>query len=84
GDTRLGVAGKLYSGADVRRALDEGADFVSLGRGALLHHDFPQRLAEDPDFTRVPLPVTAAYLRQEGLGDASIEYMRRWEGFVAG
>ena len=29
------------------------------------------------------LPVTADWLRAEGLGPAFIEYMRRWEGFVA-
>ncbi|MFK7988820.1 MAG: NADH:flavin oxidoreductase [Sandaracinaceae bacterium] len=84
GDTRLGVAGKLYSAADVRRALEEGADFVSLGRGALLHHDFPERMRADPDFTRVELPVSVDHLKREGLGDAFVEYMRRWEGFVEG
>ena len=29
------------------------------------------------------LPVTAERLRAEGLGPAFINYMRRWEGFVA-
>lgn len=83
GETRLAVAGKLYSAADVRRAIDEGADFVSLGRSAILHHDFPERMRADSDFTRVELPVTVDYLEREGLGDAFVDYMRRWEGFVA-
>jgi hypothetical protein len=28
-------------------------------------------------------PVTAGYLRSEGLGEAFIKYMKRWEGFVS-
>ena len=50
GATRLGVAGKLTSGADCRRALEHGADFVLLGRAAILHHDFPRQVAADADF----------------------------------
>lgn len=83
GGTRLGVAGKVRTAADARRCLADGADFVLLGRAAILHHDFPRRAASDPDFEPVALPVTDAYLRNEGLGDAFIEYMRRWQGFVA-
>jgi len=45
GETRLGVAGKLASGEAVRRVLAHGADFAILGRAAILHHDFPRRVA---------------------------------------
>ncbi len=83
GETRLGVAGKLLSGDDVHRVLEHGADFAILGRAAILHHDFPQRLAADPDFHTVGLPVTRDYLRRERLGPAFIEYMNSWKGFVA-
>jgi 2,4-dienoyl-CoA reductase-like NADH-dependent reductase (Old Yellow Enzyme family) len=83
GATRLGVAGKLLSGEDCRRALDHGADFVLLGRAAILHHDFPARLADDPAFAAAALPVTSAHLRGERLGNAFIGYMRNWKGFVA-
>jgi 2,4-dienoyl-CoA reductase-like NADH-dependent reductase (Old Yellow Enzyme family) len=83
GETRLGVAGKLLSGADVRRAVEHGADFAILGRAGILHHDFPKRLAADPDFAAVSPPVTRDYLRQEKLGDAFIAYMSSWKGFVA-
>ena len=58
-------------------------DFVAIGRGGILHHDFPDRVMEDPNFTPVELPVSAAYLRQEGLGDAFVHYMSRWKNFVA-
>ena len=81
--TRLGVAGKLTSAESCRRALGHGADFSILGRAAILHHDFPQRVQIDPDFKAVQLPVTRDYLRQERLGPAFIKYMSGWKGFVA-
>jgi 2,4-dienoyl-CoA reductase-like NADH-dependent reductase (Old Yellow Enzyme family) len=83
GGTRLGVAGKLMSAADARRALEHGADFALLGRGAVLHHDFPLRVAADPDFQAVPTPVTRAYLAAERLSPIFIDYMNQWPGFVA-
>jgi 2,4-dienoyl-CoA reductase-like NADH-dependent reductase (Old Yellow Enzyme family) len=83
GATRLGAAGKLTSAADCRSLLEHGADFVILGRAAVLHHDFPQRAAADPEFHTIPLPVTRAYLRGEHLGAAMVEYMNNWRGFVA-
>lgn len=83
GGTRLGVAGKLMGSADCRRVLDHGADFALIGRGAILHHDFPKRVAADPDFRAVGLPVTRAYLGNERLGPAFIDYMSGWKGFVA-
>ena len=83
GTTRLGVAGKLLTAADCRRALESGSDFVLLGRAAILHHDFPQRVAAEPNFETVALPVSAEYLRQERLGPTFVQYMRNWKGFVA-
>jgi 2,4-dienoyl-CoA reductase-like NADH-dependent reductase (Old Yellow Enzyme family) len=81
--TRLGVAGKIMDGPTARRCLEQGADFVTIGRGAILHHDFPQQVRADPDFRALPLPVSAAYLRTQGLGPAFIDYMKTWKGFVA-
>lgn len=78
----LGVAGKLYSGQDVRNAVDLGADFVAIGRAAILHHDFPKLVQANPGFEMVGLPVTREYLRKEGVGETFIQYMSRWEGFV--
>ncbi len=78
----LGVAGKLYSGQDVRNAIDLGADFVAIGRAAILHHDFPKLIQANPEFEMAGLPVTREYLRKEGVGETFIQYMSRWEGFV--
>lgn len=83
GQTRLGVAGKLTSAELCRRVLAHGADFPILGRAAVLHHDFPLRVAADPDFHTVALPVTRDYLKAERLSPPFIEYMNNWKGFVA-
>ena len=82
GEVRLGVAGKLKSAASVRRVLEEGVDFVLLGRAAILHHDFPVQMQRESDFSARSLPVSADYLRQQGLGDAFVQYMSSWRGFV--
>jgi 2,4-dienoyl-CoA reductase-like NADH-dependent reductase (Old Yellow Enzyme family) len=82
GSVRIGAAGRIMSGEDARRVLQAGADIAIIGRGAILHHDFPERVKADPGFRAVPLPVTAAYLRNEGLGPAFVRYMASWKGFV--
>ncbi len=83
GGVRLGAAGKIRNGAEVAQAMAAGLDFVVIGRGAILHHDFPRRMAQNPHFEPVPLPVPTEHLRQEGLGPAFVDYMRTWKGFVA-
>lgn len=80
---RLAAAGKLYSGADVRRALAAGVDVVALGRAAITNHDFPNRLRDDPEFQMRTLPVAVSDLRSEGVSDHFIEYLRGWRNFVA-
>lgn len=55
-----GVAGKIYEPADALQALALGADFAILGRVAIVHHDYPSRLAADPTFAPLPMPVAAA------------------------
>ena len=54
------------------------------GRAAILHHDFPELAAANADFEPVQNPVTADYLRSQGLGKDFIEYMSSWKGFVEG
>jgi 2,4-dienoyl-CoA reductase-like NADH-dependent reductase (Old Yellow Enzyme family) len=83
GDTRLGVAGKIMDTAKVQACLDAGADFVLIGRGAILHHDFPRRALADAAFASTATPVTRAHLQNEGLGSAFINYMATWGNFVA-
>jgi 2,4-dienoyl-CoA reductase-like NADH-dependent reductase (Old Yellow Enzyme family) len=82
--TALGVAGKIGSAAAAQACLDSGADFVLIGRGAILHHDFPRLAMADPGFGRAFLPVGAATLAAEGLSAKFIGYMGKWHGFVNG
>jgi 2,4-dienoyl-CoA reductase-like NADH-dependent reductase (Old Yellow Enzyme family) len=82
GGTRLAVAGKLYSAADAQGAVDAGADIAVLGRGAILHHDFPRLAKNDAQFVMRDLPVTPETLKSEGLSDSFVGYMRNWKGFV--
>jgi len=79
---RLGAAGKIMSAQDARDVLAMGFDFPVLGRAAILHHDFPKRAAADPNFSATPTPVSEAYLSEQGLGPAFVNYMRSWKGFV--
>jgi 2,4-dienoyl-CoA reductase-like NADH-dependent reductase (Old Yellow Enzyme family) len=80
---RLGVAGQVRSSAEAVAVMEAGADFAFIGRAAMLNFDFPERVRRDPGFAAPPLPVTAAYLKQQGLGPAFIAYMRTWGYFVA-
>ncbi len=79
----LVVAGKIHDPEDALRVVELGADLVALGRVAILHHDYPQRLANDAAFTPVRVPVTRDYLAHEGLSPAFVGYMAGWKGFVA-
>lgn len=81
-NVKLTVAGKISSGKDVHEILNSGVDFVTIGRSAILHHDFPKLVMEDPNFTPKVLPVSKDYLKNEGLSDTFIDYMNRWPGFV--
>ncbi|MDX2233249.1 MAG: NADH:flavin oxidoreductase [Hyphomonadaceae bacterium] len=83
GGVRLGAAGKIATGEACAKAMAAGLDYVLIGRGAILHHDFPRRVAADPGFLPAPLPVAADHLRREGLGEAFVSYMKTWKGFVA-
>ena len=83
GNVKLGAAGNIRSGRDVVAALDRGLDFVVIGRGAILHHDFARQVMQTPDFQPTELPVSRDYLKTEGLGEAFIDYMSGWKGFVS-
>jgi 2,4-dienoyl-CoA reductase-like NADH-dependent reductase (Old Yellow Enzyme family) len=83
GRTRLGVAGKIMDAATAQRCLDHGADFVLIGRGAMLHHDFARRALADPGFRSATLPVTRAHLQAEGLGPRFLQYVgETWPNFM--
>jgi len=82
GAVKLTVAGNIRSAKDVQNMIDQGVDFVTIGRAAILHHDFPKKVISDPEFTPVEIPVSRDYLKNEGLSDDFVDYMKRWPDFV--
>lgn len=83
GNCRLGAAGKITTGRGCQAAINAGLDFVVIGRGAILHHDFPRKVEANACFEPIALPVPEAHLEAEGLGPAFLNYMKTWKGFVA-
>lgn len=82
GNVRLGAAGKIMSAQDAVNVIEAGYDYVLIGRGAILAHDFPEQVRRNPNYQSPSLPVSSEHLRKEGLGPAFIKYMSTWEGFV--
>ena len=83
GAGRLAAAGKITGAREAEQVIAAGVDIVTIGRSAILHHDFPELCRSDPDFRPHGLPVSREYLRHEGLSSRFIDYMSSWEGFVA-
>jgi 2,4-dienoyl-CoA reductase-like NADH-dependent reductase (Old Yellow Enzyme family) len=80
-DYPLLVAGEIWSAQDAQKALDLGADFVSLGRVAIGIADWPTQ-AKNPEYQPQRPPYRISQLKEADLGDVFIEYMKRWKGFV--
>ena len=83
-NTRLGVAGKIRTPQEAESTLAAGADFVMLGRAAMLQHDWPNRYKENPSFEPVEMPVPRKYLESEGISKKFQDYIEgRWPEFFA-
>lgn len=83
GSTRLGVAGKILDAAGARECLSRGADFVLIGTGGILHHDFARRAIADADYRAVSTPVHVDHLTAESVGPRFVDYLAdRWDDFV--
>ena len=63
---------------------EQGADFVTVGTGAILHHDFAARALADPAFRVRERPVSREDLRAESVGEAFLDYLAAgWDDLVA-
>jgi 2,4-dienoyl-CoA reductase-like NADH-dependent reductase (Old Yellow Enzyme family) len=82
GGARLGVAGKIMTPAIAAALMQAGADFVFVGRAAILHPDWPQRALADAAFEPTALPVTPDYLTAQGVGARFVRYLRTFDNFV--
>ncbi|MFJ1764803.1 NADH:flavin oxidoreductase [Amycolatopsis sp. NPDC088138] len=79
---RVGTAGKIMSAERAGQLLDEGCDFVLIGRAGILQRDFPRQVKANPRYDSAKLPVTAQYLRTGGLSERFINYVSGWPSFV--
>ncbi|MFK7908895.1 MAG: NADH:flavin oxidoreductase [Chitinophagales bacterium] len=79
----LTVAGNISTAKDVASILGSKVDFVTIGRSAILHHDFPVKVMNDSAFEPIALPVSREHLSKEGLSERFIGYMSNWKDFVA-
>lgn len=82
GGVRVGTAGKIMGAQRAAQLLDEGCDFVLVGRAGILRRDFPLRVKAEPLYESPKLPVTAQFLRDGGLSERFIDHMRGWPYFV--
>jgi 2,4-dienoyl-CoA reductase-like NADH-dependent reductase (Old Yellow Enzyme family) len=78
----LTVAGNIRSGKDVRNIIGAGVNFVAIGRAAIINHDFPKKVLNNPSFEPLSLPVSKDHLRNEGVSDKFVEYLGFFKGFV--
>ncbi|MEU0033347.1 hypothetical protein [Streptomyces sp. NPDC006333] len=79
---RVGAAGKIMSAQRAGQLLEEGCDFVVIGRVGILQRDFPWQVQESPLHEGPKLPVTAQYLRSGGLSGRFINYLQGWQTFI--
>jgi 2,4-dienoyl-CoA reductase-like NADH-dependent reductase (Old Yellow Enzyme family) len=82
GATRLGACGRVTTPRVALELLEMGADFVFVGRTAILHPDWAAQARRDPDFAPVDLPVTEAYLVEQGVGARFVRYLHTFDGFI--
>lgn len=75
GPTRLGAAGNVRSGLDAINAMKGGADYVLIGRAAIVAHDWPMRLAKDPGY-KPAFPATPAELAEQGVTPVFLDYLK--------
>ena len=74
--------GMIWNAEDAQKAMDQGTDFVGVGRVGIGHHNWPHYLKDDVDEPARP-PFSPEYLAEEGLSPTFIQYMRAWDGFVS-
>jgi 2,4-dienoyl-CoA reductase-like NADH-dependent reductase (Old Yellow Enzyme family) len=84
GTCRLGVAGAILSAETAQKCLDHGADFVLIGKGAIIHHDFARRALADASYHAPPFPHSRDHYRSEAVSDTFVDYIARtWPQYVA-
>ena len=78
----LTVAGNIRTAQDVKKVINSGVDFVAIGRAAIVNHNFPRLVIDNPEFKPIELPVSKDHLKKEGVSEKFIEYLGVFKGFV--
>jgi len=73
--------GNIWSASDAKKTMQQGAKFIGVARAGLAHPDWAKNII-DQNYNPKKPPYTASYLKNVGLGEDFIEYMRNWKGFV--
>ena len=81
-DVRILAAGAVWTRAEAEDLLAKGADGVALGRAAIGHPDWPQRIREEGWEPSRP-PFTVEHLVAHGVSPRFAEYLRVFKGFIA-
>ena len=75
------TTGGVWDADDAVMAMEQGGDFVGVGRAAIAHPNWPIHLQDGADPPARP-PFSAEHLASAGLNPTFVQYMRRWDGFV--
>ncbi len=73
--------GSVWSYTDAQDLILQGADLIGVARVGIAYPDWPKNLIDDGYKPKLP-PFTIQHLKEAGLSDVFIDYMRNWKGFV--
>ena len=74
--------GGVWSKENADDLLKQGADLVGVGRVGIGYPDWAKAVMKEKYDPKKP-PFTSKQLKQANLSDVFIDYMRKWDGFVA-
>ncbi|MHC4894760.1 MAG: oxidoreductase [Planctomycetota bacterium] len=80
-DVPVIATGGVWTPAQADSVMDHGADLVGLARAAIGNARWPEQAAR-PGWEPARPPYSAQHLRENALGEAFVDYMRRWPDFV--
>ena len=73
--------GNIWSSIDAKNVMKQGADFIGVARVAIPYPDWANNLGID-NYNPKKAPFTVKKLKEAGLSNTFINYMRKWNGFV--
>ena len=73
--------GNIWSTSDAQNLIDQGADLIGVARVGIAYPDWAKNIS-DKSYDPQKGPFTVEHLRQAGLSDVFIDYMRNWKNFV--